>query len=337
MARRPRIEFPGAVYHIMSRGDRGEAIYWDDEDRQRFLVCIGDVCLRTGWRIHAFVLMTNHYHLLLETPESNLVTGMKWLQGTYTQRFNRRHNLRGHLLEGRYKALMIDVEDSDYFLQVSSYIHLNPIRARLMDRGESLSSYRWSSFPYYLKHPNKRMGWLRVDKVLGELGGFEDDRKGRNAYQGYMEGLVIRFDNKEGEQGFDEEWKTIRRGWYLGGERFRDRLLKMLDEVMEGKQRETYYGDEVEAHDEVQAERLLKAGLDLLRLNRDDLKEMAKGAIEKKVLAWWLRKKTVVSCKWISERLGMGDVSRVTQAVGTINETDAFPVMRLRKRLEQNL
>jgi len=108
MARRPRIEYAGAFYHLISRGDHGEAICRDDEDRKRFLVCMGEVCRRTGWRIYAFVLMTNHYHLLLETPEPNLVAGMKWLQGTYTQRFNRWHNLGEHLFQGRYKVLMIE-------------------------------------------------------------------------------------------------------------------------------------------------------------------------------------------------------------------------------------
>jgi REP element-mobilizing transposase RayT len=96
MARKPRIEFAGAVYHVISRGDRGEAIYQDDEDRRLFLQFLGEVCERTSWLIHAFVAMTNHHHLLLETPEANLVVGMKWLQGTYTQRFNLRYRLRGH-------------------------------------------------------------------------------------------------------------------------------------------------------------------------------------------------------------------------------------------------
>jgi len=136
MARKPRIEFAGAVYHIISRGDRGEAIYEGDEDRERFLGGVGEVCERTGWKVHAFVLMTNH--LLLETPEPNLLVGMKWLQGTYTQRFNRRHNLRGHLFQGRYKALLIDGEEPGYFLQVSNYIHLNPMRAGLVQRGNAL-------------------------------------------------------------------------------------------------------------------------------------------------------------------------------------------------------
>ena len=101
MARKARVEFPGAVYHVLDRGDRREAIFRDDADRELFLATLGQACGRTGWRVHAWVLMGNHYHLLLETPEANLVAGMRWLQMTYTVRFNRRHRLCGHLFQGR--------------------------------------------------------------------------------------------------------------------------------------------------------------------------------------------------------------------------------------------
>ena len=96
MARKPRVEYAGALYHVMSRGDRGEAIFRDDGDRELFLKTLGETCARTGWRIHAYVLMSNHYHLLLGTPEANLVLGMKWLLSTYTLRYNARHRQRGH-------------------------------------------------------------------------------------------------------------------------------------------------------------------------------------------------------------------------------------------------
>ena len=120
----------------MSRGNHQEAIYQDDIDRQIFMETLTEVCTRTGWRIHAYVLMGNHYHLLLETPEPNLVMGMKWLQGTYTQRFNAHHREWGHLFQGRYKALLIDNKSNDYFPIVSTYIHLNPARAKLFDLQE---------------------------------------------------------------------------------------------------------------------------------------------------------------------------------------------------------
>ena len=132
MGRHPRIEFDGAIYHVMSRGNRREPIFLDDDDNQMFLDALNEVCARTGWRMHAFVLMGNHYHLLIETPEGNLVDGMRWLQGTYTKRFNIRHNQWGHLFQGRYKSLLID-PGGDYFQTVSSYIHLNPARVKGYD------------------------------------------------------------------------------------------------------------------------------------------------------------------------------------------------------------
>ena len=104
MARKARVEFEGAVYHVLDRGDRREAIFLDDADREGFLATLGEACQRTGWRVHAWVLMRNHYRLLVETPQANLVVGMRWFQTTWTVRFNRRHRLSGHLFQGRYKA-----------------------------------------------------------------------------------------------------------------------------------------------------------------------------------------------------------------------------------------
>src|SRR5688572_16713007 len=135
MPRRARMEFEGAIYHVLDRGDRREAIFGDDQDREMFLASLGQACGRTGWRIHAFVLMGNHYHLLVETPEPNLVKGMHWLQCTYTARFNRRHRLAGHLFQGRYKALVVDPQERHDLLTLSDYIHLNPVRARLLGEG----------------------------------------------------------------------------------------------------------------------------------------------------------------------------------------------------------
>ena len=108
MARALRIEYPGAVYHVMARGNQGGPVFADDLDRRRWLETLAEGCEKTGWQVHAYVLMGNHYHLLVETPEGNLVAGMKWLQGTYTQRYNGRHGIFGHLFQGRYKALVVD-------------------------------------------------------------------------------------------------------------------------------------------------------------------------------------------------------------------------------------
>jgi REP element-mobilizing transposase RayT len=120
MARPLRIQYPGALYHVVARAKRRQLLFTDDSDRNEFLKTLGETVEKTGWRIHAYVLMDNHYHLLLETPEPNLVNGMKWLQGIYTQRFNSRHGLSGHLFQGRYKAIPVDARRQENYLQVVS-------------------------------------------------------------------------------------------------------------------------------------------------------------------------------------------------------------------------
>jgi REP element-mobilizing transposase RayT len=141
MTRPLRIEFPGAVYHVTSRGNARQPIYQDVEDRTGFLALLEQVCRRYHWLCHAWCLMDNHYHLLIETPEGNLSVGMRQLNGLYTQRFNRRHSRVGHILQGRYKAILVD-RDS-YLLELSRYIVLNPVRAGLVT---SAADTPWSSY-----------------------------------------------------------------------------------------------------------------------------------------------------------------------------------------------
>src|ERR1041385_7372492 len=114
MPRKLRIEYPGAIYHVMNRGDHREDIFKDDSDRERFILTLGEACQKTDWQVHAYCLMRNHFHLVLETPRANLVAGMQWFLGTYTARFNRRHKYCGHLFSGRYKALLVDSSSSGY-------------------------------------------------------------------------------------------------------------------------------------------------------------------------------------------------------------------------------
>ena len=165
MPRQVRMEYEGAVYHVMCRGDRREDIFRDDGDRERMLATLAETVGRTGWKIHAWVWMRHHYHLLIETPEPNLVQGMTWFQATYTTRFNARHQFRGHLFGGRYKAVLVQAEAGLYFRTLLDYIHLNPVRARLIRwrRGDDLLDYRWSSLPAYLKAV-KRPQWLTVER-----------------------------------------------------------------------------------------------------------------------------------------------------------------------------
>jgi putative transposase len=119
MARKLRVEYPGAVYDVMNRGDRREPIFRDDADRQRFVSTLGEACGKTAWQVHALRLMPNHFHMVVETLRGNLVPGMKWFLGTYTGRFNRRHKLFGHLFSGRCKALIVDGSGNGYLKAVA--------------------------------------------------------------------------------------------------------------------------------------------------------------------------------------------------------------------------
>jgi len=299
----------------MSRGNRQDAIFLDARDCEMFLDTLDEACGRTGWQIHAFVLMGNHYHLLLETPEANLVAGMKWLQGTYTQRFNSRHKQWGHLLQGRYKALLVDGSSGDYFPTVASYIHLNPARARLFDLGsEKLADYRWSSYPLYLR-PSKRPEWLNVDRTLGALG-LRDDPSGRTVFRQLMQKRVAEIENSGNPQEADAAWAKIRRGWYYGSQGFRDELLERLGEVIgvHGK-RDSFDGNAVRQHDELEAARLLQTGMDALSLSKEALARMPKSCPEKCALAWLIRERSCVADEWIKRQLHMGKATNFSALI----------------------
>jgi putative transposase len=331
MARKIRIEYAGAAYHVMARGNQGESVFADDRDRRTWLATLAEACEKTGWRIHAYVLMSNHYHLLLETPEANLVAGMKWLQSTYTQRYNSRHKVFGHLYQGRYKALVVDGAAGNYFGVVSSYIHLNPARAKLIKVGkERLSRYGWSSYPMYLNGKRERPWWLVTERVMGDVGLKQKDLAG---YEAYMEARVLELGMKEGRRNLNEEWKRIRRGWYLGGEGFRGRMLKSLKQAM-GKGLATSYGGEAKrAHGESEAARILAQGMEALQVKEKDLAGGPKNMAEKQVLAWWLRQRTTVGRRWLSQHLWMGEESGVTRAVRMVKGNEEARMERLRKQL----
>src|SRR5437899_6041764 len=197
MARKLRVQYEGAIYHVMNRGDHREDIFRNDKDRELFLETLGQACAKTDWQIHAWCLMRNHFHLVVETPKANLVEGMKWLLGTYTARFNRRHKLFGHLFSGRYKALVVAGVGNGYLKTLCDYVHLNPARAKLLSGGQKLSAYRWSSYGEYLKDASRRWRWLRVDRLLGEHGIPKDSPAGRQEFGQRMELRRAAEDGKE--------------------------------------------------------------------------------------------------------------------------------------------
>jgi len=188
MARPLRIEYADAVHHVMSRGIEGRSICRDDADRNLWADILGRAAERFGWRVFAFCLLDNHFHLFLRTPEGGLAPGMRQLNGDYAGYFNRRHGRLGPLMQGRYKSVL--VEGAGHWLELSRYLHLNPVRAGLCKRPED---WFWSSYRAYHR-PALRPEWLDCRTVLAEFG--KDEAKARRAYRGYMEdGLGRRLDN----------------------------------------------------------------------------------------------------------------------------------------------
>ena len=334
MARPLRVQYPGAVYHLMARGDHGQAVFKDDFDCNLFLQTLGEACEKTGWRVYAYVLMANHYHLLAQTPEPNLVAGMKWLQGVYTQRYNARHGLHGHLFQGRYKSVLVDGRrDENHVQVVSTYIHLNPARARLIRIGEEpLKAYRWSSYPAYLSRPSQRPWWLSPEPVLESLHLGPRDTRG---YEAYLEGRTLELATQAGRRNLEAQWHAVRRGWYVGGESFRKTLEEHLDQTSPASRRDSQSGAAREAHDDAAALRLLQRGLAALELDAADLAALPKNAPQKQVLACWLRQRTTVSLRWLGERLHMGHFTRVSQAVSQVRHCPNPVQQRLHNQLAQ--
>src|SRR6266699_2164748 len=278
----------------MNRGDRREPIFRDDGDRLLFLETLGQACGKTDWQVHAWCLMLNHFHLVIETPKANLADGMKWLLQTYTSRFNRRHKLFGHLFSGRYKSLIVEGSGNGYLRTVCDYVHLNPVRAKLLRPEEPLQNYPWSSYPEYLKGAAKRAFWLRVDRVLGELGIGKDDTAGRRRFAEAM----------EERRGKDQpgEWRALRRGWFLGSGQLKEQLLERMGRAM-GKHRG---GVEKQETDEQKAERLVVGQLKKRGWTEQDLETRRKTDTVKVKLAARLRAESVMTMDWIAQRLRMG-------------------------------
>lgn len=212
MARSLRIEFSGALYHLTTRGNEGRPIFRDDVDREMFLTLLGQAVMRFGWSLTAFVLMTNHFHLVLQTPEANLSRGMHWLNGVYVGWFNRRHKRSGHLFQGRFHAFLVEKEA--YFAEVLRYVVLNPVRAKMVARPED---YQWSSYrataglevaPEWMD-VRSSLEWLHPDRALAQ---FE--------YRNFVLAKV-------GSE--DRLWDNTANALYLGTEQWAKEMRKMVE------------------------------------------------------------------------------------------------------------
>jgi REP element-mobilizing transposase RayT len=314
MARALRVEYSGARYHIMCRGNQSRDIFNAQEDVDLFIRTLGEMCVRNQTVVHAWCLMSNHYHLLLETPNGNLVDAMKWFQGTFTQRYNARHKLWGHLFQGRYKAKVIDDEDASYFRKVSEYIHLNPADAGLVKPGK-LTDYPWSSYPLYLEPPSRRPDWLSVIDVLHACGIPDDSLKSRRAYRAYMDLRHQSLAARTLDAADQAAWKHMERGWMHGGEEFRKRMTDCLEEQGKAQLRSLVDAEQKRDLNEASASIVLKRCLKHFGVKPNELPRMPKSAPEKMLAAGLLRYHYPVSATWVSEKLVMGHFTTVSRAM----------------------
>ena len=202
MSRPLRIEFPGAVYHVTGRGNARQRIYRDDDDRERFLSTLAHVVDRYDWLCHAYCLMDNHYHLLIETPKANLSLGMRQLNGLYTQAYNRRHRLVGHLFQGRFKAILVEKEA--HLLELCRYVVLNPVRAKIVKHP---GKWKWSSYCATAGEASTPE-YLTVDWLFGRFG--RRLHEARKEYRKFVaEGM-----------GDPSPWEKLQGQIYLGGKEF---------------------------------------------------------------------------------------------------------------------
>ncbi len=264
-------------------------------DRQDFLKTLAEACQKTDWQVHAFCLMRNHYHLVVETPNANLVAGIAWLQSTYTIRLNHRHQLIGHVLSGRYKAQLVEGSGNGYLRTACDYVHLNPVRANLLAPEERLATYPWSSFPLYLSVREHRPAWLRVDRLLGEHGIGQDTAVSRRESERQMERRRL-------EETDPESLGAFRRDWCVGGEAFRKAQLAR----MEGELGEHHAGELRLEAAQAKAERLVGEELRRLGWSKEDLIRRRKNDPGKLAIAVRLRRETTLSIKAIAARVELG-------------------------------
>ncbi len=300
MARKLRLEAEGAVYHVIARGNYRADVFGLEATKAAFLQCLDEACGKSGWVVHAWCVMSNHYHLCLRTPYANLVDGMRWLQATFSVRFNRFRNERGHVFQGRYKALPVE---ADAVGAVCHYIHLNPVRAGIVEVA-GLAAHPWSSMQA-LMGGGARPGWLSVDEALDHAGGLKDTPGGRNRYLAYLDWLQ-QDDGEKKRLAFER----LSKDWAVGTLAFRQQLLKDHAHLERALARKDESARETrEAHWNAELARCLRA----VGKSRKDIARDAKGCPWKVAVASAMKVSTTSANPWLAQQLNMGSPFRLSR------------------------
>jgi REP element-mobilizing transposase RayT len=303
MARKLRLEFPGACYHVINRGNYRRNVFADAKTKAAFAHCLFEACEKSGWVLHAFVVMRNHFHLAIETPQGNLVTGMQWLQATFAVRFNRLRDERGHLFQGRYKALL--VEEGEPLAMVCHYIHLNPVRAGIVPV-ERLGDYADSSYAH-LRRPTSRPGFLSFSAALAGAGDLPDDARGWSSYADYLAWQAA-----EGPAGTSAAYVNLSRGWVIGGAEFKRDLLRDHAVCAETRAWEKVGVKEVR---ELRWKAALAKALLVADKSLADVRSAPRAALWKLAIATWMKQRTQVSNRWLALHLHLGAMAAVSRNV----------------------
>lgn len=297
------MEFAGACYHVINRGNYRKNLFTGEGAAEAFLRVLDEAAERFGWRVHAYVVMSNHFHLAVELGEPNLSEGMKWLQGTWIRRSNAHRRLIGRPFQGRYKALL--VAPGHALAQVCHYIHLNPVRARLCPPAKVVG-YRWSSLPRMMAKGRPR--WLVPATVLHRAGELPDTPKGWKRYLAYLEFLGA-------DEAAQRELcaRNMSRGWCVGDEAFREDMRRQMEQQADGGER--FGGLEPEAVRELREARWEERLQALARAARIDLQKLppAKSHPDKALLAAAMKTGSSVANAWLARRLAMGQPASASQ------------------------
>jgi REP element-mobilizing transposase RayT len=319
MGRPLRIEYPGALYHITSRGNERKEIFLDDENRTEFLEILHEYHDRYGILIHSYVLMDNHYHLILETPQGNLLKVMHGINGRYTGYFNRRYERSGHLFQGRYKGILVDKDA--YLTQLSRYVHLNPVRARIAARPEQ---YKWSSYPGYIGK-TKENPWVEYAWVLSKFG--QDVQEAKKKYRAYVEEGIT--------ADIDSPLKSLHGQVVLGVEEFIGKIKKMLDgkvlsrEILERKRLTTQL---------LPSEIITKVALTLGVEGKTIIEKGRRDNIARKVAIYFVQRYAGLNNEEIGQMFGGIHFSAVSKATAAVKEEMIHDkeLSEIIKRLDSN-
>ena len=303
MPRALRLESENASYHVINRGNYRAPVFAAAATKRAFLRGLDEACQKTGWLLHAWALMSNHFHLAVTTPQANLATGMHWLQGTFAMRFNRYRHEHGHLFQGRFKSIAI--EDGDPLGSVCHYIHLNPVRAGLCS-ADHLASYPWVSVAW-IHQPNQRPAWFDPLPALRHAGALTDSPAGHRKYAEYL-GWLAEDEPEQKRQQFDR----MSRGWAFGTAGFTRSLIEENRALRAG--RSQHFADmraEYESHWHAELLRLLRR----LRHTPADLAAAGKSAEWKVAIAAALKARTTVTNPWLGTNLRLGNRHEIGRKV----------------------